>query len=304
MQYHGGSALAGASKVSIDGSGSLLLTTDTPATPGAGLLSLHARSDLGRVVPACLGPDGLLRPLQTALGSLRMARWNAQGNNTATMTEGFGAFSSFGVSNARNVATTNAATRTRRFGLVSNSTQGNFAGLLGTTLQFTTGSGAVDGSGFYAVFRFVPSDPAAVPTARMFIGFHTATSVSNVEFNTLTGAIGVGQLSTDTTQFYLFSGGTAAQTAVALGTAVGAPGTLTADVYEARFYAPATLANTVYVQLINLRTGVATAVQTVTGAAAVPSASTLLSPRLLRTNNTAMASVALDIISFYLETEL
>ena len=150
---------------------------------------------------------------------------------------------------------------------------------------------------------FIPSNTASVSGERFFIGLrNVTTAATNVEPNTLTNTVGIAQLSTDNTQFYLVYGGSTAQTAIALGTSLGSPSTLTADIYELSISAPSTTANTFYVTLTNVFTG-STVSQTLTGSSTViPQSTTLLTHRAWKTNNTTAASVAFDISSIYFET--
>ena len=152
--------------------------------------------------------------------------------------------------------------------------------------------------------RWVESDPAGVSGRREFIGMSSSTSApSNVEPNTLTNTIGVGQLSTDATQYYWIQGGNSAQTAVAIGTSLGAPAGNSTTAWELAIFAPASVANTFYLQLTNLSTG-ATASTTMSGSATVvPQSSTLLAWRHWATNNATAAAVGMDLCSLYFETD-
>ena len=159
--------------------------------------------------------------------------------------------------------------------------------------------------GFYFVARFGISDAANVTGARMFVGMTSSVAAAtNVEPNTLTNAIGLAQLSTDSTQLYIVYGGSAAQTAVAVGT--NFPPTFgSTNWYEFIMYAPTNSNNTVYWQINNLTTG-NTNQGTLTGTAGtvLPANTTFLAPRLWRTNNATALAVGLDIGSLYIETDM
>ena len=89
-----------------------------------------------------------------------------------------------------------------------------------------------------------------------------------------------------------------------LGTGLGAP-TLTSTVFELTLYAPPTLNNTVYYTVTNVGTGVSvTGTLTGTAGTALPSGTTLLAPRIWRTNNATAAAVGMDIGSIYIETDV
>ena len=125
---------------------------------------------------------------------------------------GFTAPTTVGTVTARNVATTNFATRMRRLGYVSAATAASLASARVPVAQYTIGNGAGLG-GFTYIVRFVPSDAAAVSGERFFVGLTSATGApTNVDPATLTNAVGLAQLSSGTNCFVVY-GGSAAQTA-------------------------------------------------------------------------------------------
>jgi hypothetical protein len=255
---------------------------------------------------AQVGPSGLDTALQPFMARNKIGYWNPPGNATTVPgVFGFTAPTTVGTATARNVATTNAATRMRRIGYVSAATAGSLAEARVAALQFTSGSGANDGSGVFYVTRWVPSNAAAVTGERFFIGLiGTTAAATNVEPSTLTNAIGVGQLSTDATQYYLICAGTTAQAAVPLGTALGAPNTLSTAAFELALFAPNSLVNTWYVQVTNIFTGV-TVTQTCTSATGVtsPGNTALLAHKAFKTNNATALAVGFDLCSIYVETD-
>ena len=132
----------------------------------------------------------------------------------------------------------------------------------------------------------------------------TATAApTNVEPSALTNAIGIGQLSTDATQWYWIKGGSSAQTATAIGTGIGAPAGNSTTAWELAIFCPNSTANTYYLQLTNISTGV-TATTTMTGTSTqVPQSSSLLAWRHWVTNNATAAAVGVDLCSIYIETD-
>lgn len=255
---------------------------------------------------AVVGPNGLDTSLQPLLARNKVGYWNPPGNaSTVPGVFGITAPSTTGTATARSVATTNLATRMRRLGYVSSTTAGSLCYQYIANVQYSSGSGSNDGSGFFAVARFVPSDAAAVSGERFFCGFTSSTAApTNVETSTLTNCIGIAQLSTDNTQFYLVYGGSTAQTAIALGTALGSPSGLSTAAYEFAIYAPNSIANTFYVQVTNLVTGAVYTSGALTGSSAVvPQHTTLLNFRIWKTNNATAAAVAYDLCSLYIETD-
>lgn len=275
-------------------------------TPAAGNISVFARSVGGRMLPAFAGPSGLDSVLQPHLGRNRRAAWQPIGNaTTVPILDGVSAPTALGTGTARSVATTNIATRIKRLGYVSAATAGAFAGhfFLAGAQQYAIGNGAGLG-GFHHISRFVVSDAAAVSGARQFIGWqNVVTTPTNVEPNSLINCFGLAQLSTDATQWYIVHGGSAAQTAIALGTSVGAP-TLTNTAWDLSFFCPPSSNNIVHYMLQNLSSGVLVS-GTITGTAGtvLPLSTALLALRAWRTNNATLLAVGLDIASHYIETD-
>jgi hypothetical protein len=189
-------------------------------------------------------------------------------------------------------------------GFVSAATAGSLTELRVPVAQYTAGTGSNDGSGFIYKTMFVPSNAAAVSGERFFIGLMNSTSAAtNVEPNTLTNCIGIAQLSTDNTQFYLVYGGSAAQTAVALGTGIGSPSSQSTSLFELSIDAPQETANTFTVTVTNIGTGV-TFTQTLTGNdTVIPQSTTLLAHKAWKTNNATALAVGFDIASISFETK-
>lgn len=247
--------------------------------------------------------SGILQPM---LARNRVGYWNPPGNaNTVPGVFGITAFTAIGTATARNVATTSLATRMRRLGYPSAATAAAFAGVRTGVAQFTAGSGVIrSGSGFTLIERWVESTPAVVAGQRAFAGVSSSTSApSNVEPSTLTNSIGIGQLSTDATQWYWIQGGSAAQIAIPVGTNIGAPGTASNTVWELAIYCPTMTANTFYLQLTNVSTGVTSSITMSGTAAQVPQSTTLLAFRHWACNNATLLSVGIDLCSLYIETE-
>lgn len=280
--------------------------TSTPSAPASGNVTIFNRSVGGRQMLAQVGPSGVDTVFQPHQGRNRMVAWQPIGNaTTVPIVDGILAPTALGTATARNVATTNIATRMKRLGYASSAVAGNFAGhyFLAGAQQYTIGDGAGLG-GFHYICRFVVSDAATVSGARQFIGWrNVVTAPTNVEPSTQTNAFGLAQLSTDATQWYITYGGSAAQTAIALGTTIGAP-TLTNTAWDFALFAPPNSNNTVQYVLTNLGSGV-TASGTLTGTAgtALPLSTALLAPLAWRCNNATASAVGLDICSLYIETD-
>lgn len=276
-----------------------------PSAPAADNVTIFCKEKANRALPAFVGPSGLDSSLQPFLATNKMGLWMPPGNATGVPgVFGMAAPSSTGTVTARNVATTNILTRAKRLGYVSAATAGSLAAQYGGAAQFTTGTGTGLG-GFHVVIRFGVSDAAAVSGARMFVGVSSTTAApTNIEPNTMTNSVGIAQLSTDATQWYLVYGGSAAQTAIALGTTLGAP-TLTNTLWELALFSPPGSNGVVHYQVTNLGSGV-----TVTGTLTpttpgtqTPANTTLMVQRIFRTNNATALAVAFDVSSIYIETD-
>lgn len=280
---------------------------DAPNAPITDMVMLFGRKIAGRMLLSQIGPSGLDAALQPFLARNKVGYWNPAGNAT-TVPGVFGITAPTVMTGssvtARTVKTTNLATRMRRIGYLSATTAASFAGVRIAYSQFSCGSGSNDGSGFMLVERWVESDPAVVAGRRAFAGVQNIISTAtNVEPNTLTNAIGIGQLSTDATQWYWIQGGSTAQTATAIGTDIGAPGGNSTTAWELAMFCPNSTANTFYLQLTNISTGV-TATTTMSGTSTqVPQSTTLLSFRHWATNNATAAAVGIDLASLYIETD-
>lgn len=277
----------------------------TPPAPISGS-RIFAKNIGGRSMAAQTGPSGVDYPFQPHTGRNKVVQWQPIGNaTTVPIADGILAPTNLTTVTARNVATTNILTRMKRLGFVSAATTGSVTGsyFLAGAQQYTIGDGAGLG-GFHYIERFGVSDAATVSGARAFIGWRSVvTAPTNVDPSTQTNQFGLAQLSTDATQWYIVYGGSAAQTAIALGTALGAP-TLTNTAWDVSFFAPPNSNNTVKYTVTNLGSGVSVS-GTLTGTAgtALPSSTTLLAPCTWRTNNATALAVGIDISSIYIETD-
>jgi hypothetical protein len=281
----------------------------TPTAPPADNVTIFCREIANRAMPAFVGPSGLDTALQPLLARNKIAFWNPAGNaTTAPASFGMGALtvaSNGGTTLAtRSVATTNILTRMKRVAVLSENNTGTVGSLRNPQAQYTTGDGAGLG-GFHFICRFATSDATTVNGARAFIGFTSATNApTNVQPSTLTNCVGIAQLSTDATQWYIVYGGSAAQTAIPLGTALGAP-TLNNTAFELDLFSPPSSNGVIHYEAMNVGTGVkviGTLTPTTVGVQ-TPASTTLLAERFWRTNNATGTQVGLDIISIYIETD-
>ena len=279
----------------LDGKVDLPLVVGPVAPPADNKLAVYGAKLAGRMMLAQMGPSGLDTTLQPNLGGNKVAMWMPPGNaTTAPGVFGMAALTALGTATARTVATTNMLTRMTRLGFVSSATAGNLAGGREAAAKYTTGAGSGLG-GFFARYRFAPSDAAAVAGARMFVGLAASTAApTNVEPSALVNCVGVGQLSTSN-NLHIIYGGAAAGTPIDLGASFPANGNVA--VYELTLFSPS--AGNVYYRVLRLDTG-AVAEGSLTN---VPLGTVLLCHQLWRTNNATALAVGLDICGIYIETD-
>ena len=265
----------------------------------------------GRKMPSGIGPSGVDFPFQPHTGRSKPAWWQPLGNSTTVpITTGFAANTAMGTVTARNVATTNIATRMKRLGYVSTATSGSVAGhyFLAASQQYTLGTGPISGSvgGFHYICRFVVSDAVVATAATTFIGWRTVvTQPVSGNPSTQLNQFGLAQLSGDNSQWYFINAGGVAQTPIPLGTALGAP-TATTTAWDFSIFSPPSISGNVQYTVTNLGTNVTTGGSvTITGttAANLPVSTALLAPVAWRSPGIQNIAVGLDIGSIYVETD-
>lgn len=279
--------------------------TNEPSAPSSGTMNLYAKSIGGRMMPKWQGPSGLDTPIQPFMGTNKIGLWNPAGNATTVPgVFGFTAFTASGTATARNVATTNLFTRTRRIGYVYSTAGTNVVGGARVAVaQYTVGNGSGLG-GFFLNSTFGQSD--TVTTARMFVGMSSTTAApTTVEPSTLTNSIGVGCGAADT-NLKIFYGGSAAQTPIDLGTNFPCnTSSGSQDLYELTLFAPTNVNNVVNYRVRRLGTsyeasGTLTAA---TPGTQLPSSSTLLAWRGWRATSGTSGSPGIDLVNIYIETD-
>lgn len=280
----------------------------SPATPSAGNFNFYGKT-LGntRIMPAAIGPSGMDYTLQPSQWRQKVGMFNV---STAAVAGVFGAsFTVVGTLTARTLASTSLFTRMRKLGYVSAATGGALFSIRNGAAQFSTGNGSGLG-GFFQSIRFAVTDAAVVSGARMFLGVSSTTGApTNVEPNTLLNCFGVGQLSTDATQLYLFYGGSAAQTPVALGTGFpciqATAGINNGIPYDFMIWCPPNSNGVINWQLDRIDTGTSTSgtVTPATLGVQTPANTTMLNTFMYRTNNATLLAVGMDIVNIYTETD-
>ena len=281
----------------------------TASSPSLGNVTIFGKTLANRSFAATVDNSGMDAVLQPAMWRQKVSNWNPPGNAT-TVPGIFGmtAPTAVGTATTRAVATTNLFTRMRRLGYISNNLAGNFCGHYNSQAQFTTGNGAGLGGFFYSC-RFGVADTANPVGTRMFVGMSSSVATPTlVEPSTLTNCIGVAQLSADATQLYIVYGGSAAQTAIALGTnflPYTGTGVTLGVAYDFTVYCPPSLNGVMYYRLERIGTAFVaegTLTPTVVGTQ-TPASTTLLAHRAWRTNNANNGIVGIDIGGFYTETD-
>jgi hypothetical protein len=267
-----------------------------PATPAAGKTGIHGLALAARGYAAFVNSDGRQHAVQPMLGRCHIGHWLPPGANAAPLALGITAPTVSGTATSRNPSLTNLFTQTRRIAYISASSAGSVAGLRNTTAQFWRGNAAGLG-GFFATFRWGNAD--SVTTCNQFCGMQSiVTAPTDVAPSTLTNLVGVGSDSGDTNMQLYASDGTA-RARVDLGASFPANSNATAF-YELILYCPPN-ASAIDWALTRLDTGVATSGQ-ITGTN-LPVATQFLNQQIYRTNGATAASVELNFMSHYIETE-
>ena len=281
---------------------SSVAVTSFPQAPSANNLKTFAATKGGYTAPAFINPTNQPVQLQPAFAGRRISMVVPNMNVATFSLVGFTGAAVQGTATTVAVNVTGLYGRAVKVNYVSAATAAAFASYYFTSGYISMGvPGTPNVGGFYYVIRFGFSDIVASP--RTFIGLaSSAIAPTNVEPSTLVNCIGVGQGASDT-NLKLYYGGSAAQTPIDLG--INFPtNTQNTDLYQLTLFAPPTVNNTVYYQVVRQNTGQMTS-GTLTGTAGtvLPSNNTLLIPRNWRTNNATLSAVRLAIAGIYLETD-
>lgn len=307
IQYNASGVLTGAAGAFIQNGDIVLTSNNAPTMTTNGQVKLSGVCKASRGFLSAVSSKGTWHTAQPSFIDNQIAMWNPPGNaTTVPAVFAMGAVTALGTATARSVATTNILTRHKRLAYLSSTTAGNFGGHYSTVAQYSVGNGSGLG-GFYYSCTFAFTDAAAVSGVRAFVGLSSSVATpTNVEPNAIVNALGVAQLSTDTTQLYLVYGGSAAQTAIALGTnfppmqSTGATGGTT---YTLTLFSSASENGIVYYRLERIGTTYfveGTLTPTVVGTQ-TPASTTLLAHRAWRCNNATALAAAIDVMNVYME---
>ena len=284
-------------------------STAIPTNPVAGSVKSFGRKLANREMLGTVDSNGLDVVLQPAAWRQKIAFWNPPGNATTVPgVVGFSAPTAVGTATARTVATTNLFTRTLRLGYRSATSTGSLCGHYSTAAQFTTGTGSGIGGFFYSC-RFGFSDASNLAAGRGFVGLTSSVAApTNVEPSTILNCVGIAQLSSNNTQLYIVYGGSAAQTAIPLGTdfpPMAGSGATNGIAYDLTLYSPPTANGVIHYRVERIGTtyiAEGTITPTVVGTQ-TPASTTLLAHRAWRTNNSTGAEAGIDVIGIYIETD-
>lgn len=278
-------------------SGGLRLTSmaNDPASPAAGTLMVYAKTNAGRTFLKVKGPSGLDYALQPSIFSNKVSWWTANGNSTTASIINFNN-NVTGTATARNVATTNFLTQTKRLSFVSANGAGSSAGVRHGAAQYWAGNAAGLG-GYYFVARFGIN--TAVATTRSFVGMSaTTTALTSTDPSSKVNQLAFGCDAADTQFTFIHNDNAGVSTKDAL-TGAFPCNTSGVDLYEARMFMPPN-STTVYYSLFRINTGDYFEGSTATN---IPASTTLLSPQIWINNGTTASAVDMSVVSVYVETD-
>lgn len=289
-------AWSGGTPIDINGL-DMVARVDVPANPIAGRMTLFPRNVANKIIPSYIGADGGVSTVQAHLGRGKHQIVTAHGNSTGVTNYGGQAMVVTGfVSTARNVATTNLLTETRRIGYVTTATASTAFSIRTSLAQYFMSANAGRG-GFFKIFRFGYSQKVAGD--RAFFGMGASTvQYAVADPSTFINIVGIGYDAADTQWQLMHNDGTATATKIAL----GANFTInTTDLLEVILFAEPGAGSVVHTLVRNLSTGLNDSVRTLS--TKLPAVNTLLSwHSQINTGATATAS-AYDFVSLYIETD-
>lgn len=303
VQFNNAGSLGGAAAVGIDSDELVLIdgAVTTVAPTNAASAKMVGRAKANRVYPSFItSRDVEVQQLQPHIAEGHLFLWMPGSNNAVPGILGCAAMTATSSASGTTVATTNSRTRMKRYSYASTATAGNIAGHYSTRADWTMGDGTRFG-GFYLKYRFAVGDATLQSVAQSFVGISSSVAApTNVSPATLTNCIGMGH-APGATSWSIYFGGSTAQTPVALGANFPID---TTTAYELTLYASPKEVGKINWHVKNLATGNEISGTVGDGTAAkAPLSTTLLSPRAWRSNNTAAASVVLDIGILYIESD-
>lgn len=254
-------------------------------------------------------PNGAGSFFQSHLGKSKVCAWLARGSGT-TVLDPFGGLAptAVGTATSRAVATTRFFTAVKRLGYVSAAGAGSAVDLYGATAQYFRGSsvtGKAGGFRFSALWGV--SDAATVAGAITFVGMNSTAGAmtATTEISALTDCVGFGGLSTSSNMQFVYNDASGTASLIDLGSNFPI-NTLSVDWY--RTVIDCDPAGT-YIDAAIWRCNMMVDGSTVNQyfwqtriETDLPTATTLLTPHLFRSNNATALAVGLDVSAVTVET--
>lgn len=306
VQFNNIDGLSGAEFVEIANGNLCLHDPGTvPSSPAADKLILFAEKVADRTMPAYIGPSGLDSVLQPFFARNKIMLWTPAGNSTTISLIAVAALSATGTATSTNVVTTNVAKATKRISYRATAATNAIAGGRYTANQVWLGNNTNLG-GFCFVCRFIPSMSSGSPpsTRRVFVGISSNTSApTDVEPDTLTNCIGVCALSTSDNFHIIHNSSSGTATTIDLGANFAKNNGTGDSLCELALFSKSNSSEVSY-QFRILDDGSGNSYEaTGTITTNLPSNTTLMSPRLWSSSGGTNSSIAIDLVSLYLEMD-
>lgn len=279
--------------------GSVDLPTETsasPASPTSGQTLFPRKRGFRRL--AWETPDAAVRDAQTFMAR-QNCRWLRPNAGMPSLSSDGLLSNPSGTLTARSPTFSSLFAAAPRIGLVTAASAGAVAGVRhgAPIVALGTGAGQTAYGGFEFVCRFGLSSYAANMRAACGL-FNTVAALSNQDVSANTNFVGIGKDAADTTWSIMSAGASGGATKIALGANFPA-NTSGVDLYELALFTPPGGTNVAYA-VTRLNTGdYAEGVIT----SPLPAPTIGLAPQLWCCNNGLLVSVALDMVSMYLETD-
>ena len=300
MQFNNAGTFAGASEVLVENNQLRLATAGSVVAPAASGVKLVGRADAGRVLPAMLSQDGIVREFQTSLARASILVWKAVPGSTTVSAFGSAAPSSTGTITSVGISTSSMIGYMPRVEyLVTTPATNAVAGFRGTVALVGVGAPAAGMGGFHAVGRWGPAIGVATATHRSFTGMANATSVpTDVEPSSLVNCVGMGWDAADANVQIMHNDGAGSCTKIDLGASFPVPTVDRSALYEVALFSPRGTAQSVDWMVTDAISG-ATASGTIT--TNLPSTSTLLAPRGWVSAGGTSSAIGYALSSFFLD---
>lgn len=243
------------SAVTLDDNGVFTVpVAATPTAPSSGVRAF-GKSRGGQTVLGYVPATGNPFSLQSHIGEVALAWWQASGDGVADTQSGMSA-SSTGTSSTVTWATTNFRTRMRwREWLVTVAATTAVAGFRSARALFTVGGGTNSG-GFTLSLIWSPATGVTNGSHRAFAGMNTNTGApTDVNPSTLRNMVGMAYDDTDTNIQFMHNDGAGTATKIDLGASFPKPSADREKVYRIQLYSPPGATQSVSYLVSDLETG-------------------------------------------------